>query len=450
MKSMLAKTGLALLLAVLVPACGGGSNGRDSVAVAPFISNFLLSPEWVYRNAGGGVYDLLLEVDFRDPNGDIVSVTVTIVDKSGATLTGTDPLEDMNGATAGTIYGLLEVDTTSVKDYVFHVSVTDAQGLQSNELTAPFRIGEQPWIPKTPMPTPRTGFGVAEAGGKIYVLGGALAGSGALSDLVEVYDPGTDRWSTGVPLPTPGGGYATSVNGKIYLTSGSSNLEFDPVTEVWSTKSSTSLPGLAGVAVLDGKVLVLGGRGFGDPDDSSSVEVYNVSADDWSAGVPLPTARQQLRGASLAGKAYAIGGYEDTAHVSPYLQEIDEFDPGTGLWTPKAPMSVARARFGCTVAAGQIFSIGGENFWYQDSVEAFDPSDGAWHSKTPLPTPLSNIEAQSASGKIYVFQTSLTLEYTPENDLIGVQVSATAGPSAPLSTAPPAVSKPVRWSTVRW
>jgi hypothetical protein len=269
-----------------------------------------------------------------------------------------------------------------------------------------------------------------------------------LSDLVEVYDPGTDGWTTGVPLPIAGGYAATSVNGKIYAMGESSTLEFDPSTGVWSTKSSTFLSRLAGVAVLNGSILVLGGHFFGSLDDSSLVEVYDVPADHWSAGVSLPTARQQLRGASLGGKAYAIGGYDSAAHVSPYLRKLDEFDPGTGLWTSKAPMSIARARFGCAVAAGQIFCIGGENFPDQDSVEAFDPSDGAWHGKAMLPAPLSRIEAQSVNGKIYVFQTSITLEYTPEQDLTGVPAGAPAGPSAPSSTASPAISKPVHWSTL--
>jgi hypothetical protein len=112
-------------------------------------------------------------------------------------------------------------------------------------------------------------------------------------------------------------------------------------------------------------------------------------------------------------------------------------------------MFLTRARFGCAVAAGQIFAIGGENFWYQDAVEAFDPSDGAWHPKAPLPAPLSRIEAQSVNGKIYVFQSSITLEYTPENDLTDAQGGAPAGLSAPSSTASRAVSKPFRWSTVR-
>jgi N-acetylneuraminic acid mutarotase len=200
---------------------------------------------------------------------------------------------------------------------------------------------------------------------------------------------------------------------------------------------------------LDRSILVLGGHYFGSLDDSSSVEVYDVSADHWSAGVSLPTLRQQLRAASLGGKVYAIGGYQSASYGPPYLQGLDEFDPGTGLWTSKAPMFLTRARFGCAVAAGQIFAIGGENFWYQDAVEAFDPSDGAWHPKAPLPAPLSRIEAQSVNGKIYVFQSSITLEYTPENDLTDAQGGAPAGLSAPSSTASRAVSKPFRWSTVR-
>ena len=62
--------------------------------------------------------------------------------------------------------------------------------------TASFAQGIGRWIISTPMPSSRTEVAVAEAGGKIYVVGG-FGGEREL----EMYDPGADRWSRGASIP---------------------------------------------------------------------------------------------------------------------------------------------------------------------------------------------------------------------------------------------------------
>jgi len=62
--------------------------------------------------------------------------------------------------------------------------------------TASFAQSIGRWIIGTPMPSSRTEVAVAEAGGKIYVVGG-FGGEREL----EMYDPGADRWSRGASIP---------------------------------------------------------------------------------------------------------------------------------------------------------------------------------------------------------------------------------------------------------
>jgi len=66
-------------------------------------------------------------------------------------------------------------------------------------------------------------FALAEANGKLYVMGGypPEQGPSRTSRAVQVYDIATDRWTLGPQLPQPNNhGMAASVNGKVYLLGG--------------------------------------------------------------------------------------------------------------------------------------------------------------------------------------------------------------------------------------
>lgn len=74
------------------------------------------------------------------------------------------------------------------------------------------------WTDKSPMPTARAVLRAAVLDGLIYVMGG---NNDTLTTLVEIYDPQTDSWSSGVSLPNPRGGFATGTLGNtIVIASG--------------------------------------------------------------------------------------------------------------------------------------------------------------------------------------------------------------------------------------
>jgi len=69
--------------------------------------------------------------------------------------------------------------------------------------------------------TPASFAGYAAYGGKLYVIGG-FDSTGAVLNLVQVYDVATDAWSLGANMPTPRANiHASVLNGKIYVLSGS-------------------------------------------------------------------------------------------------------------------------------------------------------------------------------------------------------------------------------------
>ena len=92
-------------------------------------------------------------------------------------------------------------------------------------------------------------FALAEANGKLYVMGG-YPSTRVTSRAVQVYDIATDTWQLGPQLPEPNNhGMAASVNGKIYLIGGqvtddqqgetavATVYELDPATGAWVSKT---------------------------------------------------------------------------------------------------------------------------------------------------------------------------------------------------------------------
>ena len=59
---------------------------------------------------------------------------------------------------------------------------------------------EGEWLIRKAMPTARQEIPHAVLDGKIYIPGG-FTSSGSATNIVEVYDPATDDWSTAPPLP---------------------------------------------------------------------------------------------------------------------------------------------------------------------------------------------------------------------------------------------------------
>lgn len=74
-------------------------------------------------------------------------------------------------------------------------------------------------------PTERTGATAVAAGGKIFVIGGALnQGQGPCTATVEIYDPVSNTWSTGPSLPQARWHMgAAELNGTIYVFGGHSD-----------------------------------------------------------------------------------------------------------------------------------------------------------------------------------------------------------------------------------
>ena len=106
------------------------------------------------------------------------------------------------------------------------------------DVTYEYTPSTNTWVTKTPMPTPRSSFGIAAVGDKIFVIGGLMDGN-SVTDVNEVYDSVTDSWETKTPMPTARWLLeANTVSNKIFLIGGNGGRDvsevYDPSTDSWS------------------------------------------------------------------------------------------------------------------------------------------------------------------------------------------------------------------------
>ena len=149
------------------------------------------------------------------------------------------------------------------------------------------------WTPAAAMPVPRNQFSCVTFDGKIYAIGGQFHHDSEQLDQarVDIYDPATDTWTSGPPLPKghSHGEPATFVHdGRIYMAGGhttapgeSKQVDADILAlspgGVWEVVGTLPMPlSSPAAAIIDGRFYVAGGS----PGRSA------VQADMWVAEAP--------------------------------------------------------------------------------------------------------------------------------------------------------------------
>jgi N-acetylneuraminic acid mutarotase len=416
-----------LVLAAAVAGCGGG--GGSASATAPTIGNLQFYPEAVYVSTTPAIFSG--SISFSDPDGDLASATIAILDGGGGTVsTVSTPVQSASGVTSGTIQGSITAAVSVAGSYTFQVYVTDVRGLHSNTLSGPVRIAPFPWTSKLASPTAREYAAVAVLNNRVYVIGGQRTDAGVtpgpVTAIVETYDPATNTWGTAPPMPTARMGLVAAVaNGRLYAIGGSLDgfgagtgtvEEFDPLTLQWTTRSSMPTPRcFAGGALVGNRIVVAGGRTLG-VHAMNVVEIYDVPANTWSPAMPLPTARSDFSAVESGGLVYAIGGYGGL--LAQWVGTVEAYNPAIGTWTTRASMPTARSHIALVSVGTKLLAAGGENVNRAlDVLESYDVTTNAWSTKTPSPSFFSRAPAAVFSGKAYVIGNGSALEYNPANEI---------------------------------
>jgi hypothetical protein len=345
---------------------------------------------------GGGDPKLALSLDSVTVDvGTSASVSATVVNTSAAAqFVSRDPgvaTVNASGAISGVAVG---------STYVVATLASNAEVRDSVRVRVRVPIDGE-WGTRANLLENQSEFALAEANGKIYVLGG-YPPSRVTSRTVQIYDIAADRWQLGPQLPQPNNhGMAASVNGKIYLLGGqftddqqgatavSTVYELNPATGAWVEKAPMPTARSGGVAVaLGGKIYVAGGR----VPRGNDFAVYDPAANQWEVLPNLPSQRNHIAGAAINGRIHIVGGRLGNG-LSPLKSDAHEvFDPQTRTWTTAAPLLSGRSGINGVVARGCFHVWGGEApSGMTPQHEYYDPRTNQWTSLVPMPLPVHGV-----------------------------------------------------------
>jgi N-acetylneuraminic acid mutarotase len=280
-------------------------------------------------------------------------------------------------------------------------------GLSTTSVATSAQTSGSIWAQRAPLLAANSEIAIAELDSKLYVLGGYPA-TRVYVDTVQVYDPWTDAWSYGVPLPQPmHHAMATAVNGILYVIGGEVSVTgvanqgiyldtvyaYDPATATWTQKASMPTARSSGAtAVVDGRIYVTGGR----PPHGHDFAVYDPAMDSWTVLSNLPTQRNHLAAGALNGKVYVVGGRFGGGVGSEMTDTVEVYDPASDTWSLAAPLPSRRAGINGIAARGCLYVFGGEgNDAHPSGVfsqnEVYDPRTDTWHSLEPIPIPVHGV-----------------------------------------------------------
>lgn len=422
-----------LALTGLLSACGGGGGG-GSPGTAPTASNLSYSPHGGYLGASGGTATINGRIDFSDPDGDLASWSLTVLDSGGNVLQSAEqPITGAGGSTSGTLVATVLVGTSQLGTYTFTIALVDARGLRSAPVSGTFSITPFPWAVQSGPPLARPGFATVSLGGRIYVMGGTDPTTGTVPappiTRVDVFDPATSSWSSAPPMARPMSDFVAVASGGQIFAVGPTDAHrltietqtFDPTAGRWAVL--TAPPGQRsdqGGALAGGRLYTMGGRSGGF--EAAGVESFDPVGGSWRSNRSMPSARSALSAIAIerAGsvRVWALGGYRST-EISDggFLRTVELYDPVNDGWVPTAPMPQAAAHVALATLDDRLYTFGGDNVSRAlDTVYRYDLAGGVWTARAALPAPATRLRAEVAGRRIFVFSSSAVWVYTPDDD----------------------------------
>ncbi len=277
------------------------------------------------------------------------------------------------------------------------------------------------WRQAASAPIERTEVTATALDGKIYVVGGLVPQKLAevftlppgVTDVVEEYDTATDRWTTKPPLPR--GLHhtaAVAVGGRVYVLGGythsllstwepvASLYVFDPSTDRWTEGPPMPTPrGALAAAELNGKIVAVGG--YDRRTNVAAVEAFDPSTGRWTSLPPLPTPRDHLAVVSAEGRLYALGGRVN-GDYGHNLSVVEVYDSGSNRWDRIEDLPLARSGITAGVINRVIFVLGGESpsGTFREN-HAYSLETKRWTEQAPMPTPRHGLGSAVVQGRLY-------------------------------------------------
>ena len=213
-----------------------------------------------------------------------------------------------------------ELLANTVNGEIYFISGTLPDGSISNT-TEVYNPLTDSWNTGTPIPTPVGLYASAVVDNKIYLEGGGKSGP-AIIDLNQIYDTKTNKWTLGAPLPSSillaAAGATTGVMApkRLYVFGGTTDgispvnttYIYDPQTNSWTM--GTPIPtarGALSVAVVNDTLYALGGtHNLMDLQDRSNVVNEEYFPLGFGEPAPSPSTPKIIITYYLIAEAFAI------------------------------------------------------------------------------------------------------------------------------------------------
>ena len=261
--------------------------------------------------------------------------------------------------------------------------------------------------PSVPVARRRGSAGLAQYGGKFYVVGGNTIGhDGGYVPWFDEFDPESGTWTTLPDAPHARDHFHAAVIGDaLYVAggrlSGGAGGVFAPLvpevdvydftTGTWSTlPPGSDLPtpraGTASAA-FEGKLLVIGGEGGGQAFDT--VEALDPSTGSWATLDSLNHARHGMQAIVSGPGVFVAGGSPSQGGGNQKNMEVYKSDAPVGVpssaGVPNAPINVPFDGMGEEIIP--ISHVLGNQGIYVESLSISGPDAGDFSIKTLLPDP---------------------------------------------------------------
>eukprot|EP00667_Euglena_gracilis_P015149 EG_transcript_15737 len=303
------------------------------------------------------------------------------------------------------------------------------------------------WAGLDALPHPRGGGSVVAVGGRLYAIGGA-SDLQLHPQLALTPDPDSEywefesrRWGPLPPMPTKRAATAAVVVGEdIYVLGGllgqlpTSTVEiYNTTANYWRRGPPMPTPrGGASAVVYGDQIWVLGGL---NQDPVDVVEIYSTKTATWAAGPALPLPRSAFAAAAWGSRVYVLGGElaYDRATFAQYINTQNmgagwaNVDFASGSQVPTQLRGFAHHTVGSTVVL--MGGVSTDNIHPVNDVVAFDFDSKLLHSLPSLPKPcLYGSAATVADTLLLTGCFSGATQPLPEPDVLALRFEGAESP----------------------
>jgi hypothetical protein len=238
----------------------------------------------------------------------------------------------------------------------------------------------------------------------------------------HVFNPVTNVWSTGVPLPAPiSNAAAAVVNNVMYVIGGDDSNNgspplntvwaYNPKTKTWSAKAAMpTARNVAAAVVANDIIYVIGGwNGVFSGDGLATVESYYPATDTWTEEAPLLVGKWAPSAGAFGTKltGYTIVAPDGAAQCCPsdFTGDNESYNVSTNLWTSRSADPTARG-FACFGSIGSKLYVAGGTDTQGPALsvtESYQLSKNAWKTLAPIPQATIGPGSVVYKGRLYCF-----------------------------------------------